>query len=292
MKPHPRAVVGFIGGSGLYSMPAIAQPREVRVRTPFGAPSAPILIGRLRGVPCAFLARHGRGHALLPSEINARANIWALKSLGVEKVVAVSAVGSLRETLAPRDFVFPDQLVDRTKGRLSTFFGGGIVAHVAFDHPFCAEQSALLFARTRSLRIRCHQGGTLVCMEGPAFSTKAESEYHRRQGFDLVGMTSCPEAKLAREAGLCYSSTALVTDYDCWKEGEEVSSAKVLENLACNVANAQRLLTASVEEIAARPRSCRCARALDGAIVTDPARIDRRAARRLNLLLGRRLKAS
>ncbi|MDD5656400.1 MAG: S-methyl-5'-thioadenosine phosphorylase [Elusimicrobia bacterium] len=288
----PRAVVGIIGGSGLYDMPGLERPRQIRIKTPFGPPSAPVLVGLLRGVPCAFLARHGPGHVLLPSELNGRANIWALKSLGVERLVSISAVGSLREELAPRDFVFPNQLVDRTRGRISTFFGDGIVAHVAFDRPFCDEQSELLRARAEALGIRCHRGGTLVCMEGPAFSTKAESEYHRRMGWDLVGMTSCPEAKLAREAELCYSPVALVTDYDCWKEGEEVSSSKVVENLSHNVANAQKLLAEAATGLAARPRGCRCGQALAGAIFTDPARVGRRAARRLDLLTGRRLKRS
>ncbi|MDD5627607.1 MAG: S-methyl-5'-thioadenosine phosphorylase, partial [Elusimicrobia bacterium] len=264
--------------------------REVRVKTPFGAPSGPILLGELSGVACAFLPRHGRGHTRLPCEVNSRANLWALKSLGVERVVAVSAVGSLKEELPPRDFVFPDQLVDETKGRPSTFFGAGLVAHVAFDRPFCDEQSGILHEAARALGIRAQRGGTLVCMEGPAFSTKAESEYHRRQGYDLIGMTVLPEAKLAREAELCYAPVCLVTDYDCWKEGEEVSSGKVVENLAVNVANAQRLLAAALPALAARPRRCRCAAALAGAIFTDPARASRRTLRKLDLLVGRHLK--
>jgi 5'-methylthioadenosine phosphorylase len=286
----PKAVVGVIGGSGLYDMPAITGRREVRVRTPFGAPSGPILLGELSGVACAFLPRHGRGHVLLPGEVNSRANIWALKSLGVERVVSISAVGSLKEELPPRDFVFPDQLVDETKGRPSTFFGSGLVAHVAFDQPFCGEPAGLLHEAARGLGIAAHLGGTLVCMEGPAFSTKAESEYHRRQGYAIIGMTAVPEAKLAREAELCYAAVCLVTDYDCWKEGEEVSSGKVVENLTVNVANAQRLLAAAVPALASRPRRCRCATALAGAIFTDPKRADRRALRRLDLLVGRHLK--
>ncbi|MBI5241521.1 MAG: S-methyl-5'-thioadenosine phosphorylase [Elusimicrobia bacterium] len=286
----PRALVGVIGGSGLYDMPAVTGRREVRVRTPFGVPSGPILLGALSGVPCAFLPRHGRGHVLLPCEVNSRANIWALKSLGVERVVSISAVGSLKEELPPRDFVFPAQLVDETKGRVSTFFGGGLVAHVAFDQPFCAEEARLLHETARGLDISSHLGQTLVCMEGPAFSTKAESEYHRRQGYDIIGMTAVPEAKLAREAELCYAAACLVTDYDCWKEGEEVSSGKVVENLHVNVSNAQRLLAKAVPALAARRRACRCAAALAGAIFTDPRRADRRAVRRLGLLAGRYLK--
>jgi len=287
----PRACkVAVIGGSGLYDMPGLTRRRELRLRTPFGAPSGPVVLGELSGVPCAFLARHGRGHALLPGEINNRANIWALKSLGAEQVLSLSAVGSLKESLAPRDFVFPDQLVDETKGRAATFFGGGLVAHVAFDRPFCAEAAGLLYKQARGLSLRARLGATLVCIEGPAFSTKAESEYHRRQGYDLVGMTASPEAKLAREAELCYAQAALVTDYDCWKEGEEVSSGKVAEHLAANVANAQRLVAAAVPELAARSRRCRCASALAGALFTDPSRIPAAAARRLGLLVGRYLK--
>ena len=286
----PRAVVGVIGGSGLYDMPGITGRREVRVRTPFGAPSGPILLGRLSGTTCAFLPRHGRGHVLLPGEVNSRANIWALKSLGVERVVSISAVGSLKEELPPRDFVFPDQLVDETKGRPSTFFGSGLVAHVAFDQPFCAAQAGLLYEAARSLGISSHLGGTLVCMEGPAFSTKAESEVHRRQGYDIIGMTAVPEAKLAREAELCYAAVCLVTDYDCWKEGEEVSSGKVVENLHVNVANAQKLLAAAVPALASRARGCRCAAALAGAIFTDPKHASRRALNRLGLLVDRHLK--
>jgi len=285
----PKALVGVIGGSGLYDMPGITGRREVRVRTPFGAPSGPILLGELSGAACAFLPRHGRGHALLPGEVNSRANIWALKSLGAERVVSISAVGSLKEELPPRDFVFPDQLVDETKGRPATFFGSGLVAHVACDQPFCGGQAGLLHEAARGLGIAAHLGGTLVCMEGPAFSTKAESAYHRRQGYDIIGMTAVPEAKLAREAELCYAAVCLVTDYDCWKEGEEVSSGKVVENLAVNAANAQRLLAAAVPGLAARPRDCRCAAALAGAIFTDPRHADRRTVRRLGLLVGRYL---
>lgn len=284
------ARVAVIGGSGLYHMPGLESTRELRVKTPFGSPSGPVLLGTLSGVPCAFLARHGQGHVLLPNEINARANIWALKSLGVERILAVSAVGSLKEELAPRDFVFPDQLVDETKHRVSTFFGDGVVAHVAFDRPFCPAQSDILFARAGALGIRCHRGGVLACMEGPAFSTRAESEYHRRMGYSIIGMTAVPEAKLAREAEMCYSPISLVTDYDCWKEGEEVSSEKVVENLSVNVANAQRLITAAAAEIASRPRACRCATALAGAIFTAPKAITAGAARRLAAIAGRHLK--
>lgn len=285
-----KAVLGVIGGSGLYDMPGLRSRRELRLKTPFGAPSGPIVLGELSGVHCAFLPPHGRGHALLPGEVNSRANLWALKSLGVERVVSVSAVGSLKERIAPRDFLFPDQLVDETKGRPASFFGSGLVAHVAFDQPFCPEQSALLAQACRRLGIRSHEGGTLVCMEGPAFSTKAESNLHRRLGYDIIGMTALPEAKLAREAELCYAAVCLVTDYDCWKDGEEVSSGKVVENLAANVSNAQRLLAAAAPRLAARARRCRCADALRGAIFTDPKHADRRTVRRLDLLVSRYLR--
>lgn len=284
---RPRAQVAVIGGSGLYDMPAVTARAEIAVKTPFGAPSAPIVVGELAGVRCAFLPRHGRGHILLPSELPQRANIWALKSLGVENVLAVGAVGSLKEELPPEHFVFPDQLVDRTKGRPSTFFGRGVVAHVAFDAPFCLEQQQLLFDAAGALGIARHLGGTYCCMEGPAFSTRAESEYHRRQGYSVIGMTASPEAKLAREAELCYSLVALVTDYDCWKTGEEVTSEKVLAHLRANVTNAQRLLQQAIPAIAKRKRRCRCASALAGAIFTAPGAMNRKTASELSLLIGR-----
>ncbi|MBI4375775.1 MAG: S-methyl-5'-thioadenosine phosphorylase [Elusimicrobia bacterium] len=286
-KRAPLASVAVIGGSGLYDMPGLIGKRLVRANTPFGRPSGPILLGSLSGVPCAFIARHGPGHVLTPSEINQRANIFALKALGVEKIVAVAAVGSLREELVPRHFVFPDQLVDETKGRPSTFFGDGVVAHVAFDAPFCYEQSQLLYEASRETGITSHFGGVYVCMEGPAFSTRAESEYHRQMGYSVIGMTASPEARLAREAEICYSLVALVTDYDCWKAGEEVSTEKVVENLLANVSNAQKLLERSVLAVASRPRRCRCASALAGAIFTNPKAMNRKTLKKLKPLIGR-----
>ena len=291
MKDIPRAQVGIIGGSGLYEMPGIQGAKEIRVKTPFGAHSGPIVLGTLSGVACAFLPRHGQGHVLTPSELNNRANIYALKSLGADRVIAVAAVGSLKEELAPRHFVFPDQLMDRTKGRISTFFGEGVVAHVAFDTPFCEEQSSLLYGSAHCLGIPCHKGGVYAAMEGPAFSTRAESEYHRKMGYSLIGMTVSQEAKLAREAELCYSLIALVTDYDCWKEGEEVSTGKVIENLMANIANAQRLLQQTLPAIAERNRRCRCAAALRGAIFTSQKFMNPRTVKKLNLLIGRTLQA-
>jgi 5'-methylthioadenosine phosphorylase len=285
-----RALIGIIGGSGFYDMPGLSSRRTLRVKTPFGQPSGPILLGSLGGVPCAFLARHGAGHALLPSEINGRANIWALKSLEVERIISVSAVGSLKEDIAPRDFVFPDQLVDETSRRTTTFFGQGIVAHVAFDRPFCADVSRLMFEQASRLGIHAHSGGTLVCMEGPAFSSKAESLTHRRMGYDIIGMTASPEAHLAREAQICYAPMSLVTDYDCWKEGAEVSPSQIRDNLTANTANAQRLIAAVVPGLSALPRRCRCATALEHAIFTSPSTINRRTAKKLELIVSKHLK--
>jgi 5'-methylthioadenosine phosphorylase len=282
-----QAKIGVLGGSGLYEIGGLRSVRQIKVKTPFGDPSGTITLGELNGVDCAFLPRHGHGHVLLPSEIPARANIWALKSLGVERLIAVSAVGSLREELAPLHFVIPDQIVDRTKGRVSTFFGGGVVAHVAFDRPFCGEQSKLIAEKARGLGLTTHEGGAYLCMEGPAFSTKAESEIHRKLGCSIIGMTAIPEAKLAREAEMCYSMAALVTDYDCWKEGEEVSNDKVVQTMHANVANAIKLLEATLPAAASMPRRCKCSRALEGAIFTQPKNMDRKAAKRLELLIGR-----
>lgn len=285
MKPSPKIAV--IGGSGVYDLPQLTGRRELDVKTPFGAPSGPILLGSLDGVDCAFVPRHGPGHVLLPGEINVRANVWALKSLGVEKIIAVAAVGSLKEELPPRRFVVPDQLFDRTSGRVSTFFGGGCVAHVAFDRPFCERQSALVHEGATALGIPAQLGGTYVCMEGPLFSTRAESLFHRSLGFDVIGMTAVTEAKLAREAELCYSLVALVTDYDCWKQGEEVSSHQVVETMKANVLEAQRLLARVIPGAAAAPRDCGCRRALENAVVTNPKAIPPATYKRLELLIGK-----
>jgi len=278
--------LGVIGGSGLYAIDELEDVREVKIKTPFGAPSDAIITGTLSGVAVAFLPRHGRGHRRLPSEIPQRANIWALKSLGVETVIGVSAVGSLKEKLAPRDFVFPEQLVDETKGRVSTFFGGGIVAHVGFAEPFCKNISKLLFKRAKALAITSHYGGTLVCMEGPQFSTKAESGYHRRMGYSIIGMTAVPEAKLAREAQMCYAGVCLVTDYDVWKEGEEVCTNAVVETMRHNTAAVRRLLADVVPRLAAAPRNCKCGCALEGAILTDRKYIPKKTAQKLKLITG------
>ncbi|HRY30337.1 MAG TPA: S-methyl-5'-thioadenosine phosphorylase [Elusimicrobiota bacterium] len=279
--------VAVIGGSGLYDIEGIEDVKEIRLKTPFGEPSDTIVVGRLRGVPCAFLPRHARGHRLLPTELPARANIYALKSLGVEQIVGVGACGSLKEEIPPRDFVVPDQIYDRTKGRHSTFFGDGVVAHVTFDQPYCPELSSLLADGVEKIGVRVHRGGTYVCMEGPAFSTKAESEVNRRLGFSVVGMTALPEAKLAREAEICYSTVALVTDYDVWKEGEEVSVGKLVENLRANVENVKKTLASALPLLARRTRRCRCASALQYAIFTDPKAMNPGTKKKLNLLIGK-----
>ncbi len=242
MTKKSMAGIAVIGGSGLYAMRELKNVKEIRIKTPFGDPSDKVILGRLSGVPVAFLPRHGRNHTILPGEINQRANMWALKSLGVHTVISASAVGSLRSELAPTHFVFPDQFVDETRGRISTFFGGGIVAHVPLAEPFCAALSGLLYKEALKLGVKSHSGGTYVCMEGPGFSTKAESLYHRKMGYDIIGMTVATEAKLAREAGFHYVPVSLVTDYDCWKEGEEVDQGKVVATLRQNIENIRRLL--------------------------------------------------
>ncbi len=285
----PYAKVAVIGGSGLYSSDALKGARELRLKTPFGAHSGPITVGELEGVPCAFLPRHGRGHVYTPTEVPQRANMWALKSLGVERVLAFSAVGSLKEELPPRTFVFPDQLVDRTKHRVSTFFGGGVVAHVALNPPFAPEQNALVHGCAAALGIKSVLGGTYCCMEGPAFSTRAESEMHRAFGWSLIGMTAANEAKLAREAELVYSQACMVTDYDCWKEGEEVHTEMVVANLQANSANAQRLMRAAVPKIAAAPLEPAFSAALKGALFTDPKARNKATLKKLDLLVRRYL---
>ena len=284
-KAAGKIEIGVIGGSGLYSMEAMKDVREVKVSTPFGAPSDSIITGRIGGVPVAFLPRHGRGHRLQPSELPQRANIYALKKLGVRTVLAVSAVGSLREDFKPRDFVFPDQLVDKTWGRPSTFFGGGVVAHATFAHPFCGALSDLVCRKARELGISSHKGGTLVCMEGPAFSTKAESEFHRKMGWDLIGMTASPEAKLAREAAMCYCPIALVTDYDAWKEGEEVTAAMVMETFAHNIAKVKELLAAVIPQLSGRTSSCACGAGMRNSMLTAKNVIPKAALKKLSLIL-------
>jgi 5'-methylthioadenosine phosphorylase len=284
--PTARAEIGIIGGSGLYDFPGLERARDARLRTPFGEPSAPFRLGTLEGRRVAFLARHGLGHRLLPSEINFRANLYGLRMLGVTRVLSASAVGSMREEIRPLDVVIPDQMVDRTLGRPRTFFGQGVAAHVAMADPFCAELRWILIGAARACGARVHEGGAYVCIEGPQFSTRAESEIYRSWGVSVIGMTNLPEARLAREAELCYATLALVTDYDCWHRSEEdVSVEAVLDNLRRNADTAAATLRAAVRGIPAE-RSCPCASALQTAVITrrpfPPA-----ARRRLGLLLDR-----
>jgi 5'-methylthioadenosine phosphorylase len=287
--PKGAAPIGIIGGSGLYNIPGLENAREQRVRTPFGDPSDAFVVGRLEGKPVAFLARHGRGHRFSPSEINYRANIYGMKLLGVERIVSVSAVGSLREDLKPLEFLIPDQFFDRTRMRVATFFGGGIVAHVAFDKPTCAEVSAVVIEAGAEAGVKMHRGGTYICMEGPQFSTLAEAHVNRQLRFDVVGMTNLTEAKLAREAELCYSTIAMITDYDCWHpEHDSVTVADIISNLTKNAAAAQNVLRAAVRAMP-ETRSCRCGQALKHAIITDPTVVPAAARQRLAAIVEKYL---
>jgi 5'-methylthioadenosine phosphorylase len=289
-KSHRQATVGVIGGSGLYDIEGLTATRSIRVRTPFGAPSDAITVGTFRGIPVAFLSRHGRGHLLNPSGINYRANIFALKSLGVSHVISISAVGSMKESIQPGDVVVPDQFIDLTRRRASTFFEDGIVAHVAFGEPVCAELGESLFASAERVGAKVHRNGTYLCMEGPQFSTKAESRLYRQWSVDVIGMTNMPEAKLAREAELCYATVALVTDYDCWHETEEaVTVEAVLSTLHRNVALAKQILGAVMPSFA-HPIECTCHRALDHAILTAPKRIPAAVRKKLAVLIDRALR--
>lgn len=289
----PQAKIGVIGGSGLYRMEGMTEVEEIEVETPFGKPSDVITVGKVEGVSMAFLPRHGRGHRISPSELPVRANIWALKSLGVEWVISVSAVGSLREHIAPRDLLIPDQLFDRTKSRVNSFFERGLVVHCTFADPFCPTLSGLLLEAASELGdVKVHSGGTYVCMEGPLFSTRAESRAYRSWGMDIIGMTALPEAKLAREAEMCYSIIACITDYDCWHESEEsVTVEMVINNLSANVTNAQRILRAVARKIPAdrAANTCECPTALSTAILTDRASIPAEVKEKYSLLIGKYL---
>ncbi|MFT4570532.1 MAG: 5'-methylthioadenosine phosphorylase [Hyphomicrobiaceae bacterium] len=281
-------MLGVIGGSGLYAMDVLGDAHEQHVATPFGEPSDAFVVGRLHGTDVAFLPRHGAGHRILPTELNFRANIHALKQLGVTEVVSVSAVGSLREEIVPGHLVVPDQFIDRTRGRVSTFFGDGCVAHVGFADPFCAGLSALVASSAREAGGTVHEGGTYICMEGPAFSTRAESNLYRSWGGNIIGMTNLQEAKLAREAELCFSTLALATDYDCWREEEEgVQTADILAVLAANAALARETVSVVARDTGAHSRTCGCRTALDFAVITDPARIPESTRAKLALLLAR-----
>ena len=283
------ANIGVIGGSGLYEMEGLAEIEEVRVETPFGEPSEAITIGTLEGVRVAFLPRHGKGHRIMPTELPVRANIYALKSLGVERIISVSACGSMKGEIAPLDIVIPDQLFDRTRTRPSTFFGGGLVVHISFDEPFCPELSGLLYEAAKEVRARVHKGGTYICIEGPQFSTKGESRIYRQWGVDVIGMTAIPEAKLAREAEICYATLAMVADYDVWHEVEEpVTVEMVVRNMLQNVVMAKRVIRAALPKIPAQ-RDCLCATALRDAIITQRERIPAGVREKLALLVGKYL---
>jgi 5'-methylthioadenosine phosphorylase len=284
----PKAEIGILGGTGLYAIDGIENVEEYKLKTPFGGPSDAYIVGTLEGKKVAFLSRHGRGHRHLPSEVNYRANVYGFKMLGVGRVISVSAVGSLREEIRPRDIVFADQFIDKTCRR-STFFGEGVVAHVALAYPVCHELSKYVYETAVSLGVRAHLGGTYVCMEGPAFSTKAESRLHRLWGGDVIGMTGATEAKLFREAEICYATMNLATDYDCWHESEEdVSVELILENLRKNIDNAKRIIKAAVAGLdAASACHLGCGDALRGAVVTDPRLIPAAAKRRLAAIIGR-----
>ncbi len=282
-----RADIGIIGGSGLYDIEGLRKVKELSVKTPFGSPSDTVLLGELEGVRIAFLSRHGRGHRINPSEINYRANIYALKSIGVSRVISVSAVGSMKESIKPGDVVLPDQFIDLTKRRVSTFFEGGIVAHVAFGDPVCPSLSAVLLGAARTVGATVHQGGVYLCIEGPQFSTKGESRLYRQWGVSVIGMTNLPEAKLAREAELCYATVALATDYDCWHETEQaVTVESILTTLRQNVTLAKQLLRTAMCGVA-DDKACSCQRALQDAIITAPDRMPASARRKLALLMDR-----
>lgn len=285
-KKEP-VTIGIIGGSGLYHMAGLTESREIRANTPFGDPSDAIVIGTLEGRRVAFLSRHGRGHRLSPSEINYRANICALKMLGVERIISVSAVGSLREDLPPLDFLIPNQFFDRTRGRTATFFGGGVVAHVGFDKPTCPRLSAQLADACDRAGVKVHRGGTYVCMEGPQFSTLAESHTYRQLRFDVIGMTGVTEAKLAREAELCYATFALITDYDCWHpQHDSVTLEEILANMAKNSDNVQRTIREAIRALG-NDRDCKCGSALAHAILTDRKVIPAAAKKRLAPIAGK-----
>lgn len=283
------ARIGVIGGSGLYDVAALVDREEVAVSTPFGDPSAPIVVGALAGRRVAFLARHGIGHRILPSELNFRANVYALKTLGVEWIVSASAVGSLQERFRPLDVVVPDQFLDRTRGRVSTFFGRGLVAHVTFARPICRRLSGIVCESARIAGAQAHEGGTYVCMEGPQFSTLAESRLYRSWGMDVIGMTNLQEAKLAREAEICYATLALVTDYDCWHpDHDRVTVDLIVGNLLRNAETAQAVVRAAVERLPV-DRDCECATALASAIITRPEAIPAETRRDLAPIVGKYL---
>jgi 5'-methylthioadenosine phosphorylase len=281
------ARIGIIGGSGLYSMPGFHAEKEVDIGTPFGAPSDNYIIGELEGHGVAFLARHGRGHRLSPSELNFRANIYGMKTLGVDRILSLSAVGSLREEHRPLDFVIPDQFFDRTRGRISTFFGDGLVAHISFADPVCPQLSDTVEGACRAAAVNVKRGGTYLCMEGPAFSTRAESNIYRSWGMDVIGMTNLQEAKLAREAEICYVTIAMVTDYDCWHaEHDAVQVTDIIRVLQQNAANACRVIAQAVKTMPSG-RTCKCGSALQHALITDRTLVPQTTIRKLEPIVGK-----
>jgi 5'-methylthioadenosine phosphorylase len=284
-----QASMGIIGGSGLYAMAGLTDTREVKVRTPFGDPSDALVLGTLEGQRVAFLARHARGHLILPGEINYRANIYAMKLLGVERIISASAVGSLQEDLRPGEFLVPDQFVDRTRHRISTFFGDGLVAHVSFAHPTCEQVSSVLADASVHCGVMVHRRGTYICMEGPQFSTLAEAHMHRQLHFEVIGMTNVTEAKLAREAEICYGTISMITDYDCWHpEHESVTGAQIIATLNQNAENAQKVLREAVRAMP-KDHTCKCGTALQHALITDMKLVPAATKKRLAAIIGKYL---
>ena len=283
--------IGVIGGTGLYAMEGLGKTESISLETPFGKPSDSYLVGELNGAAVAFLPRHGRGHRILPHELNFRANIYGFKQLGVESIISVSAVGSMKEEIKPLHMVLPDQFFDRTRRRIGTFFGEGIAAHVGFSDPLCPHLREMLHTRIKALGFPVHSGGTYICIDGPQFSTRAESLIYRSWNVDVIGMTNLQEAKLAREAEMCYATIALVTDYDCWREGDDsLSIEMIIENLDKNTLNVQKVIRETVPEIAAGRRSCACSQALRNAIITREDLIPPQIKNDLRIIIGKYLK--
>lgn len=288
--PHAEAKIGVIGGSGLYEITGMTDIEEVDIATPFGKMSDTITIGKLEDVGIAFLPRHGKGHRIMPTELPSRANIYALKSLGVEHIIAINSAGSFKKEIKPGDLLIPDQLIDRTRNRVNTFFGEGVVAHVSFAEPFCPELSKVLFESAKEAGADVHPKGTMVVMEGPAFSTRAESQLYKSWGADIIGMTALPEAKLAREAEICYAIIGCVTDYDSWWEpGKPVTVDVILEIMRQNIQTSKKIIKLAVSRISGK-RDCACARALETAIVTAPQSIPAATKKKLGLIIGRYIR--
>jgi 5'-methylthioadenosine phosphorylase len=281
--------IGVIGGSGLYAMSGFEAEQEVAIETPWGEPSDKYLVGTMAGKEVAFLARHGRGHRIMPSDLNYRANVWGFKTLGVERIISLSAVGSLKEEHRPLEFVIPDQFFDRTAARTSTFFGDGLVAHVSMAHPVCSELSRVVKDACHAAGVAAKPGGTYLCMEGPAFSTQAESIVYRSWGMDVIGMTNLTEAKLAREAEICYITVAMVTDYDCWHpQHDAVTVSEIIDNLTHNAENAAKVVASAVAHMP-QSRNCKCGSALKHALITNPSAIPATTKQKLGLLVGKYL---